>query len=256
MSRSCHSATFSRPACALPRSTRARPVMRSLVIGLRLCGIALDPFWPSAKRLLHLAHLRALQVADLRREPLQRGAGERDRAQHLGVAVTRDDLGRDVLRPQAEALQRGPLDLRARAPSTCRRRRRACPPPRPRTRARRRSAARRLSNAKPASLSPKVVGSACTPWVRPMHSTSRELARAVREHRGQRVGARRQLAPGLAQLKRERRVEHVGGREPEVDPAPGLAHRLRDDVDERRHVVVGRALALPDGIRIGRPRLP
>ena len=44
MSRSCHSATFSSPACALPRSTRARPAMRSDMIGLRLCGIALEPF--------------------------------------------------------------------------------------------------------------------------------------------------------------------------------------------------------------------
>ena len=47
MSRSCHSATFSTAAAALPRRTRARPVMRSVVIGLRLCGIALEPFWPA-----------------------------------------------------------------------------------------------------------------------------------------------------------------------------------------------------------------
>ncbi len=46
MSRSCQSATFSRAATALPRSTRARPVRRSQVIGLRLCGMALEPFWP------------------------------------------------------------------------------------------------------------------------------------------------------------------------------------------------------------------
>ena len=48
MSRSCHSGTFSKPATALPRSTRARPLMRSHVIGLRLCGIAEEPFWPRA----------------------------------------------------------------------------------------------------------------------------------------------------------------------------------------------------------------
>ena len=49
MSRSCHRATFSTAAEALPRSTRASPVMRSLVIGLRLWGIALEPFWPARK---------------------------------------------------------------------------------------------------------------------------------------------------------------------------------------------------------------
>ena len=47
MSRSCHSATFSSPACALPRSTRASPTTCSDLIGLRLCGIALDPFCPA-----------------------------------------------------------------------------------------------------------------------------------------------------------------------------------------------------------------
>src|SRR5256885_5501115 len=40
--RSCQSATFSSAAIAFPRRTRARPVRRSLVIGLRLCGMALE----------------------------------------------------------------------------------------------------------------------------------------------------------------------------------------------------------------------
>ena len=44
MSRSCHSATFSMPAVRLPRSTRANPVSCSDFTGLRLCGIALEPF--------------------------------------------------------------------------------------------------------------------------------------------------------------------------------------------------------------------
>ena len=46
MSRSCQRATFSMPTRALPRSTRAQPAMRSLRIGLRLWGMAEDPFWP------------------------------------------------------------------------------------------------------------------------------------------------------------------------------------------------------------------
>ena len=78
--------------------------MRSVVIGLRLCGIADEPFcWPDAERLLDLAHLGALQVADLGGEPLEPRAGQRDRLQQLGVAVARDDLRRDRLGAQAAA---------------------------------------------------------------------------------------------------------------------------------------------------------
>ena len=46
MSRSCHSATFSSAAIALARTSRARPVICSHPIGLRLCGIADEPFCP------------------------------------------------------------------------------------------------------------------------------------------------------------------------------------------------------------------
>jgi len=49
MSRSCHSATFSIAGTAAPRTTRARPVRFSLSTGLRLCGIALEPFCPGEK---------------------------------------------------------------------------------------------------------------------------------------------------------------------------------------------------------------
>ena len=54
------------------------------------------------ERLLDLAHLGALQVADLGREPLEAGAGERDRAEQLGVAVAGDDLRGDVLAAEAQ----------------------------------------------------------------------------------------------------------------------------------------------------------
>ncbi len=49
---------------------------------------------------------------------------------------------------------------------------------------------------------------------------------------------------GLAQLQRQRRVEHVGGGEAVVDPAPVLADGGGDDVDEGSDVVVGDPLAL------------
>src|SRR5438270_512700 len=49
ISRSCHSATFSSAACVLPRTTRARPLICSEVTGLRLCGMAEEPFCFSLK---------------------------------------------------------------------------------------------------------------------------------------------------------------------------------------------------------------
>ena len=56
------------------------------------------------------------------------------------------------------------------------------------------------------------------------------------------------------QLQRQRRVEHVGGGEAVVDPAPVLADRGGDDVDEGGDVVVGHLLALVDRLdREGRP---
>ena len=127
MSRSCHSATFSSPTWALPRRTRASPQMRSQTTGLRLCGIALEPFWPGPERLLDLAHLGALQVADLGREALQPGAGQRDGGQQLGVAVARHDLGGDRLGLQAEAFASRAPRSPGRASRTCRRRRRSRP---------------------------------------------------------------------------------------------------------------------------------
>ena len=114
MSRSCQSATFSSPTCALPRSTRARPQMRSQTTGLRLCGIALEPFWPLPERLLDLAHLGALQVADLGREALQAGAGQRDRADSSSAWRSRGTTWVEIgLVRQAELRQHALLVVRA-----------------------------------------------------------------------------------------------------------------------------------------------
>ena len=126
-----------------------------------------------AERLLHLAHLGAGEVADLGREPVERRGDERERGEELGVPVARDDLRRDRLRLETEALAGDPLELRIGRPSTSRPRPRAFRSARRRARARRRSRPRSSSNAQPASLSPKVVGSACTPCVRPMQTVSR-----------------------------------------------------------------------------------
>ena len=77
--------------------------MRSVVIGLRLWGIALEPFWParngSSTSRTSVRWRWRISVA----KPLEAGAGERDGLQQLGVAVARDDLGGDVLAGEAEA---------------------------------------------------------------------------------------------------------------------------------------------------------
>ena len=91
---------------------RARPVRFSVSTGLRLCGIAEEPFWPGEKILLRLQHLGALQVADLDRQPLDRRGDDAERGEEHGVAVARDHLRRDRLGREAEL--RGDMLLDAR----------------------------------------------------------------------------------------------------------------------------------------------
>ena len=74
----------------------------------------------------------------------------------------------------------------------------------------------------------------------------RVLARLLGERGGQLARARDDHLAGPPQLQRERRVEHVRGGQPEVDPAAGRTGRRREHVDERGHVVVGDRLALLD----------
>ena len=114
MSRSCHSATSSRAAWALPRSTRASPEICSLRDRVALVRHRARALLPGAKRLLQLAHLRALQVTDLGRQPLQARARQGDRLHELGVAIARDDLRGDILARQPQPLQHARLELGAR----------------------------------------------------------------------------------------------------------------------------------------------
>ena len=216
-----------------------------------------------AERLLDLADLGPLQVADLGREALEAGAGERDpRGQQLRVAVARDHLGGDVLAPQAEPLHHPRLDRgRHRGVGADRageladgellegvaRGAAGCGRPRRRSRrgAGRRSSARRGRRG-------------C--GRRRACRGARAPARSAR--RGRRARRASRISPACAQLQRERRVEHVGGGQAVVDPAPVLADRGGDDVDEGGDVVVGDPLALVDrldregGVRPRTPRPP
>ena len=168
MSRSCQSATFSSPTSARAADDArqpADPLGDDRVPLVRHRGRAL---LAAAERLLDLAHLRPREVADLEREPLERGGQQRERVQHLGVAVALEDLRRARRRLEAEPLAGDPLDLGIGGGSRCRPRRRACRRASPRARARRRARSRSSANAQPASLRPNVVGSAWTPCVRPI----------------------------------------------------------------------------------------
>ncbi len=74
------------------------------------------------------------------------------------------------------------------------------------------------------------------------------FAGALAEHLDELARAGQDDLAGRAQLEACRRVEDVARRQAEVDPAAGVSGRLAQDVDERRDVVVGRALALVDGL--------
>ena len=95
MSRSCQRAMFSKAAWALARTTRARPEICSLVMGLRLWGMARGALLLFGEELLGLADLGALEVADLGGDLVERGAEDGEGGDVGGVAVALDDLGGD-----------------------------------------------------------------------------------------------------------------------------------------------------------------
>ena len=75
---------------------------------------------------------------------------------------------------------------------------------------------------------------------------ARVLARPLGQRGGQLARARHDHLARAPELERERRVEHVGRGEAEVDPAAGRPGRRGQHVDECRHVVIGDRLALLD----------
>ena len=112
MSRSCQSATFSMPTSGVaaqhPRAARhALAEDRVALVGHgRRALLAL------AERLLGLAHLGALQVADLDGELLDAGADDGQGAEERGVPVALHDLVADGLDAEAELRADELLDAR------------------------------------------------------------------------------------------------------------------------------------------------
>ena len=107
MSRSCHSAIFSKAACTLARTTRARPQICSQVTGFRLCGMAELPFWPRGEILLGLAHFGALQVPHFERDLFAAAPSTSASAADVGgVPVALDHLRGDRRRASDPAARR------------------------------------------------------------------------------------------------------------------------------------------------------
>ena len=279
MSRSCHSATSSSPATSSRGAPGPGRTSRSAVIGFRLCGIDDEPFWPARERLLDLADLGALQVADLGRDRLDRRADRRTGVEVLGVAVPRDDLGRRH-RARARAPRRRTPRPRGRCSSRCRPRRTACRPRRRRVRgpqplavavgleAEERELCRRTSSARRACRGcGRRIGGAGV-LERPPLERRRRARRAASTSR----------SPPPHERRRQRGVDDVGRGEAVVDPEPaggpiaswttstnaatswsvtasrscyGVDER---GVDDRRPLAAGRGVARR-GPRRARPRL-
>ena len=102
MSRSCHSATSSIAGITAERTMRARPVRFSVSTGLRLCGMAEEPFCPSEK---NSSASRTSVRCRWRISVASRSTDDGDhaeRGEEGGVAVARDHLGRHRLGREAE----------------------------------------------------------------------------------------------------------------------------------------------------------
>ena len=246
---------------ALPRSTRASPATCSDLIGLRLCGIELEPFCPSANG-SRPRRPRSAPGGEARSRTARARAGERDRLEQLGVAVACDDLRRDGLALQAEPRRAPAPRSPATSRSTYRRRREIAP-------------TATCSNAR-SSRSGVAVGlereaGELDPerrrlGVDPVSATDAQRVRRVRAHERRapatsraRVGQHK-LADA-PQLQRQAGVEHVARGQSVVDPAAGRAGRGGEHVDERGRVVVGDLLALLDRLdrerrARGSPRAP
>ena len=87
--------------------------------------------------------------------------------------------------------------------------------------------------------------------VRAAHDQCLPVLLGPGDDRGERaVQALQEQGAGLLHLERERRVEHVRGRQPVVEPAPSfVVEPLADGVHERGEVVPGLLLELADASR-------
>ena len=187
-------------------------------------------------------------MSDLEREPLERRGEQRERVQHLGVAVALEDLRRARRGLEPESLAGDPLDLGiCGGVGADGARELADPHPfeRPGD-----ASAVALEREGPAGeletegrrLGVDAVGAA------DRHGLAMLLG--ARHDGGEgAVDPGEDQCAGIANLKRESGVEDVRRRQPVVEPAPLLAEPLGDRVDEGGDVVVRPRLDLGDALR-------
>ena len=220
MSRSCQSATSCRPASRLERTTRARPLIVSAEIGLRLCGIADEPFWPGLKPSRTSATSVRWRWRSSTATSSHVAATADARPQELGVAVAGDHLRRRH-RPQPERVADVALDRRVDV----------------RVRA---DGAGQLADGDGLAGGPQPgrgPGRAAAPTARPWRRTSSARrgcrgcarsspcrdggGRASTTVREQLVGGVEEEVGGVAHRPAQRGVDDVRRRQPVVDPRPG-----------------------------------
>ena len=237
MSRSCQSAMFSIAACALARSSRARPTTCSHPIGFRLCGIADEPFCPfangsstspisvfcrprisSANFSSDAAVIASAAISSAWRSRWMTcdatGAGARPRRRHTSASTAG---GRCAKVPTApESL---PTLTTSRARLT-------------------RSMSRPTSAYQSASFRPNVIGSAWTPCVRPIIGVRRCSNARSRIASASAVEIGEHEIAGLPHLQRLRRVDHVRRGHAEMEPPGGGTDVLGDGRREGDDVVL------------------
>ena len=171
MSRSCHSAIFSSAAVALPRNTRANPQICSQPTGLRLCGIAelprcSPPNGSSASRTSVRCKWR-ISVA-MRSSEAARMASAETYSACRSRSITCEVIGATASSSRLQIFSSTSVPRCVAVPTAPE----IFPTASCFAAARNRSASRRFSAHQLATFSPKVIGSACTPCVRPISGAS------------------------------------------------------------------------------------
>ena len=245
MSRSCQSTTFSRPTGAAARTTRDSPEMRSATFGLRLCGIADDPFIPAANGSSASptsVRARCLTSVAKRSSEAAQSASAQSSSAWRSREITCVDTGSGSSPSRAHAISSTCGSIAPYAPtvpdswptrhvsSACSSRRR-----------------RAIELERPAGELPAERRRLGVDPVRASDADRPPVLESAADHRRDRpLDSGDQECSTVADLEGQRRVEHVGGRQPVVHPAGLGAELLADRVDERREVVVGRPLELRD----------